>query len=222
MSFSTLGFETDARLTAGNFAGHDAEPNVDRLGSAPCPEVIAKTAGARAVRNAGGRIALFFVGATELKQARRLHGLHAVHAVDWLFACLLVLPVYKSLPCGYAESVMGKKIIDQYTGLRANYSRQYLWQLRKRAQGKCIICGAPADQTSYCEIHQLKTYRRYLIHYKRKKPIRKLSAKMQRMLDRGLSLPAPLARLKQAAASKPKPTAKTGRGPGGKPGKRGR
>jgi len=34
-------------------------------------------------------------------------------------------------------------------------SRQYVWQLRKSAEGKCRICGEPKVSANYCLEHQL-------------------------------------------------------------------
>lgn len=58
---------------------------------------------------------------------------------------------------------MPAEIIDEFTKL--NVSRQRKWQLRKRRDRKCVICGEPANgfrrharmetkQPFYCEKHR--------------------------------------------------------------------
>lgn len=36
------------------------------------------------------------------------------------------------------------------------HSRQYEWQRRMMAQGRCTICGKPAITARYCEFHREK------------------------------------------------------------------
>lgn len=46
---------------------------------------------------------------------------------------------------------MGAKIHDQFAGLAA--SRQRKWQMRKAAEGLCVICGKPAVTNWFCPFH---------------------------------------------------------------------
>jgi len=49
-----------------------------------------------------------------------------------------------------------KKIIDEFTDLRI--SRQYKYQLRRRKEGECILCGKKAvNRGWFCMAHYLKT-----------------------------------------------------------------
>lgn len=48
---------------------------------------------------------------------------------------------------------MGEKIEDEFTDLP--YSRQYKWQLRKKKQKRCTICGKARATHSvhFCQYH---------------------------------------------------------------------
>lgn len=46
------------------------------------------------------------------------------------------------------------EIIDEFTQL--NVSRQRKYQLRRRKQKKCVICGDPAITKFHCEVHRQK------------------------------------------------------------------
>ena len=39
-------------------------------------------------------------------------------------------------------------------------SRQRIWQLRKKKEGKCIVCGAPAVVATFCETHRIASNKR--------------------------------------------------------------
>ena len=53
---------------------------------------------------------------------------------------------------------MGKRIKDQFTGLRI--SRQYRYQLRMKRENRCIICGEPAVTKWKCLKHMVKARER--------------------------------------------------------------
>jgi hypothetical protein len=53
---------------------------------------------------------------------------------------------------------MGKRIKDQFTGLRI--SRQYRYQLRMKQENRCIICGEPAVTKWKCLKHMVKARER--------------------------------------------------------------
>jgi hypothetical protein len=46
---------------------------------------------------------------------------------------------------------MPKLIFDEFTSMPI--SPQWRYQLRKRATGKCRICGVPSNGKQFCEIH---------------------------------------------------------------------
>jgi len=46
-----------------------------------------------------------------------------------------------------------KPIQDEFTHLAGTVSRQRIWQLRKYAEGKCVICGAGATTAQHCDAH---------------------------------------------------------------------
>jgi hypothetical protein len=48
---------------------------------------------------------------------------------------------------------MGEKINDEFSDLP--FSRQYLWQLRKKKEGNCIICGEPSISANHCMKHHV-------------------------------------------------------------------
>ena len=53
---------------------------------------------------------------------------------------------------------MGKKIQDEFAGLRI--SRQWRYQLRKKRENRCIICGEPAVRGWKCLKHLVKARER--------------------------------------------------------------
>ena len=53
---------------------------------------------------------------------------------------------------------MGKRIKDEFTGLRI--SRQYRYQLRMKRENRCIICGEPAVTKWKCLEHMVKARER--------------------------------------------------------------
>lgn len=40
--------------------------------------------------------------------------------------------------------------------MRKDISRQRRWQIRKKAEGKCIVCGKERVIELYCEEHRIK------------------------------------------------------------------
>ena len=56
------------------------------------------------------------------------------------------------------EQPMGKKIKDEFAGLRI--SRQWRYQLRKKRDNRCIICGEPAVKGWKCLEHLVKARER--------------------------------------------------------------
>lgn len=53
---------------------------------------------------------------------------------------------------------MGKRIKDEFAGLRV--SRQYRYQLRMKRDKRCIICGEPAVTKWKCLKHMIKARER--------------------------------------------------------------
>ena len=53
---------------------------------------------------------------------------------------------------------MGKRIKDEFTGLRI--SRQYRYQLRMKRENRCITCGEPAVTKWKCLKHMVKARER--------------------------------------------------------------
>ena len=53
---------------------------------------------------------------------------------------------------------MGKRIKDEFAGLRV--SRQYRYQLRMKRDKRCIICGEPAVTKWKCLKHMVKARER--------------------------------------------------------------
>jgi 5-deoxy-D-glucuronate isomerase len=57
-----------------------------------------------------------------------------------------------------------KLIQDEFTALPV--SRQRKWQLRKRVEGRCAVCGVPAEG-KLCDMHAIK---RSLLQLKQRGP----------------------------------------------------
>jgi hypothetical protein len=60
-----------------------------------------------------------------------------------------------------------KKILDQFAHL--DVSRQRKWQLRKKSQHKCLICGKPEVMKGLCEKH----YKRALDYVRERLGVKK-------------------------------------------------
>ena len=114
-------------------------------------------------------------------------------------------PIYNSNSNRYTAFVMGNQIVDKYTPLRRKFSRQYLWQLRRKAQGKCIICGQPAVTKLYCLSHQLIKYQYRHKYSKSKKQYNCLSKRLLQMSEAGVKIPGQPPR-KSPAVKRAKPT----------------
>lgn len=51
----------------------------------------------------------------------------------------------------------------------ASVSRQRVWQLVRQAEGRCRVCGAPADGYLHCLRHRLSLAKIHLAYRKRKR-----------------------------------------------------
>lgn len=55
--------------------------------------------------------------------------------------------------------------------MKEKISRQRKWQLKKKAQGLCIICGKPAVNSRHCEqcyVKQKELRRRYSVKWRKR------------------------------------------------------
>lgn len=70
-------------------------------------------------------------------------------------------------------------IKDEFSSNR-KLSRQRIWQLRRRKEGRCVICGEPAITVNYCLKHVIwqREYQRKRLGSKKR--IRSLSYELEK------------------------------------------
>ena len=72
------------------------------------------------------------------------------------------LGVHGSL-CGNLEGIFKKSYFRKQ--MKKRISKQYKWQLKKRAKGLCIICGEKAINSRHCKRHRVDQLRHQRKHY---------------------------------------------------------